>query len=72
MALSPEHGLAALGVARDGEGVGDVVADQLAPDGCEASEVLVRVVLLPQDPGGDEQGVREGSGNPSISGGSHT
>ena len=66
--LRPEHGLAALGVAGDRKGVGDVVADQLAPDGCEAREVLVRLVLLPQDPGGDKQGVREGSGEARLPG----
>ena len=70
--LLPQHGPAALGVARDRKCVGDVVADQLAPDGCEAGEVLVRLVLLPQDPGRDEQRVGEGSSEPSLSGGSNT
>ena len=72
VSLRPEHGLAALGEPRDGKGVGDVVADQLAPDGCEPREMLVRLVLLPQDPRGDKQGVWEGSTEPSVSGGSNT
>ena len=72
MRLLPEHGPAALGVARDREGVGDVVADQLAPDSGEASEVLVGLVLLPQDPAGHEQGVWEGSSEPRLPGGAHT
>ena len=70
--LLPQHGPAALGVARDRQCVGDVVAHQLAPDGREASEVLVGLVLLPQDPRGDKQRVGEGSSEPSLSGGSDT
>ena len=72
MGLLLEHGPAALGVAGDGEGVGDVVADQLAPDGGQPGEVLVRVVLLSEDPGGDEQRVRQRSGHSGIPGGAHS
>ena len=70
--LLPEHGPATLRVAGDGESVGDVVADQLAPDGGQPSEMLVWVVLLSQDPGRHEQRVRERPGHPGLPGGAHT
>ena len=54
------HGPAALRVAGDGQGVGDVVGHELAPDGGEGREVLVLVVPLPQDGGRDAEGVRQG------------
>ena len=72
MVLLPEHCLAALAVAGDGEGVGDVVADQLAPHGSESGEVLVWGASLLENPGGHEQGVRKLTGHPQNSGTSHT
>ena len=72
MGLLLEHRSAALGVAGDGESVGDVVADQLAPDGGQPSEMLVWVVLLSQDPGGHEQRVRQRPGHSGLPGGAHT
>ena len=70
--LLPQHRLAALGEARERQSVGDVVAHQLTPDGSEGGEVLVRQVLLHQDPGGDEQRVWERSSEASVSRSSDT
>ena len=72
MVLLPEHRLAALAVAGDGEGVGDVVADQLAPHGSESCEVFVWGASLLEDPGGHKQGVRKLAGHPQNSSASHT
>jgi hypothetical protein len=70
--LLVEHRLAAVAVAGDGERVGDVVTDELAPHGGQAGEVLVRRAALLQDAGGDEQGVGEGAGGPRGPGRAHT
>ena len=72
MALLPEHCLAALAVAGDGEGVGDVVADELAPHGSEAGEVLMRGAPLLQNPRRHKQGVGKLAGHSKNSGASHT
>ena len=72
MGLLLEHGSAALGVAGDGEGVGDVVADELAPHGSEASEVLVRGAPLLQNSRRHKQGVGKLTGHSENSGASHT
>ena len=72
--LGAVHGrAAALRVAGDGEGVGDVVGDQLAPDGGERGEVLVPGVPLSQDGGGDEERVSQGRArHPGGPGGAHS
>ena len=72
MVLLPEHCLAALAVAGDGEGVGDVVADQLTPHGSESSEVFVWCAPLLEDTGGDKEGVGKLAGHPQYSCTSHT
>ena len=67
------HGAAALRVAGDGQGVGDVVGHELAPDGGQGGQVLVLVVALPQDGGGDAEGVRQGrTWHTRGPGGAHT